>query len=195
MPSRRTRRHRRGSVRTLVGEGASSNGSGTAEDVPGAADEYISHLVESAGSDLSGLRTVIDCANGAASLVAPDAFGRLGIPTRALFADGDGSRINEGCGALHPEVVRREAKHDDAIGLTFDGDADRVLVSDETGRFIDGEAILALLATRMRDHGELRGDAIVVTVMANQALREWCSSEGVGIVETPVGDRYVLEAM
>jgi phosphoglucosamine mutase len=168
---------------------------GTAEVLSGAADMYLDHLTGAGRADLTGLRVVIDCANGAASTFAPAAFERLGATVHALNAEGDGSRINEGCGALHPEIVAEAAKREGAIGLTLDGDADRALLADETGTVVDGDGIIATLAASMRAEGVLPGDGVVVTVMSNQALRRWCGDNGVVLVETPVGDRYVLEAL
>jgi phosphoglucosamine mutase len=176
-------------IEALVGGDGASSVRGSVESVPDATDDYIGHLVSSVDADVSGIRLVADCANGAACAVAPEAFRRLGVESDALHCEGNGRIINEGCGALHPEVVCAEAKQRAEIGLTFDGDADRVLISDESGRLVDGDAIVALLAKYFD------ADTIAVTVMANQALREWCAEEGIRIVETPVGDRHVLEAM
>lgn len=160
-----------------------------------AADQYLDHLTRDGRADLSGLRVVIDCANGAASDFAPVAFERLGATVHRLNADGDGARINEACGALHPDAVADVAKSEDSIGITLDGDADRVLLADETGAIIDGDGIIAILADSMRADGVLTGNAMVVTVMSNQALRRWCDREAIRIVETPVGDRHVLGAL
>ncbi|MGH2759191.1 MAG: phosphoglucosamine mutase [Actinomycetota bacterium] len=178
-----------------VGSTSTSDRRGTAEALSGAATMYLDHLTGAGRADLTGLRVVIDCANGAASSFAPAAFERLGATVRALNAEGDGSRINEGCGALHPEVVAEAAERDGAIGLTLDGDADRALLADETGTVVDGDGIIATLAARMRSEGALPGNGVVVTVMSNQALRRWCAENGIVLVETPVGDRYVLGAM
>jgi len=166
---------------------------GTVREVSDASERYLTHVVS--GADVRGARVVIDCANGAAFEVGPEALRRAGAAVVAINATGDGEQINEGCGALYPDVVRARALTERAIGVTLDGDADRVLVVDEDGALVDGDAILAMLALRLRDAGRLSGDGIVVTVMANQALRRWCDREGIGLVETPVGDRHVLEAM
>jgi phosphoglucosamine mutase len=181
-------------IEGLVGT-AVAGGTGSADRISDAVETYIDHLTRDGRADLSGLEVVIDCANGAASHVAPVAFERLGARVHALNPDGDGARINEGCGALHPDVVASVSKTKDAIGITLDGDADRVLLADEAGTIVDGDAIIAILAQRMREQGRLDGDAVVVTVMSNQALRTWCAAEGIGLVETPVGDRYVLNAL
>jgi phosphoglucosamine mutase len=182
-------------IEELIESDASVAERGSAVPVPDALSRYIDYLCSIAPHDLAGLRLVVDCANGAASEAAPGALERLGADVVAMNADADGTRINQGCGALHPEVVTQAAREQGAIGITFDGDADRVLLSDEEGRLVDGDAILALLAARLRDQGRLTNNAIVSTVMANQALRRWCASEGIAFVETPVGDRHVLEAM
>lgn len=168
---------------------------GSAAELPDALDSYIAHLDSIAHHDLRGLRAVVDCANGAASSVAKDALERIGVDVTVVNATLDGSKINEGCGALHPEVVAELARKHGAIGITFDGDADRVLLADEDGRLIDGDAILAVLAEELKNEGRLKSDAIVATVMANQALRRWCDREQIKLVETDVGDRHVLEAL
>jgi phosphoglucosamine mutase len=175
--------------------GTSARGTlGAVEEVDSALEMFVDHLTAEAGR-LDGLRVVLDCANGAAYRAAPEALRRLGADVVALNATDDGSRINDGCGALHPEVVAAAARENDAIGITLDGDADRVLLTDETGDVVDGDAIIAVLASHLRATGRLMGDGIVVTVMANQALRQWCRREGVELVETSVGDRYVLEML
>jgi len=176
-------------IEALVHSGAGPAERGSIKNYDEGVERYISHLLSSVHGDLAGLPIVIDCGNGAACSVAPVVFERLGADVGPLHCEGDGAKINDGGGALHLDVVAAEAKKRSAIGLTFDGDADRVLLSDEQGRLIDGDAIIALLA-KFFDV-----DAIAVTVMANQALREWCADEGIKIVETPVGDRHVLEAM
>lgn len=168
---------------------------GSSTVLPDAQTRYLDHLVRAAGADLSGIAVVIDCAEGAAFRVAPEAFRRAGAEVTALHADGDGARINLGCGATHPGTVAEAAAAAGSPGLTLDGDADRVLAADETGEVVDGDQILAILARDLREQGRLAGDAVAVTVMTNQAFRAWCASEGVGIVETAVGDRNVLEAM
>jgi len=181
-------------IESLVGS-ARGSGGGRAEILDDAAESYLGHLTSDGRADLTGMRVVVDCANGAASSFAPAAFERLGATVRALNADGDGARINEDCGALHPEVVAEAAQRDGAIGLTLDGDADRALLVDEQGAIVDGDGIIAILAQHMRGDGSLRGDGVVVTVMSNQALRRWCEASGIDLVETPVGDRHVLQAL
>lgn len=182
-------------IEALVGSAATARSGGSSEVLTDAAERYVAHLTGAGRADLSGLRVVIDCANGAASAVAPEAFERLGATVVALNAEGDGSRINEGCGAMYPGVVADVARREGAVGITLDGDADRVLLVDEAGDVIDGDGIIAVLAEQMAMEGSLRGNGVVVTVMSNQALRRWCGDQGIELVETPVGDRYVLEAL
>jgi phosphoglucosamine mutase len=149
------------------------------------------------GRTLGGLRVVLDCANGAASTVAGDVFRRAGADVTVLHDTPDGVNINAECGSTHPaslqEAVR--AAGGGAIGFAFDGDADRVLGVAEDGSLVDGDQILALAALDLRDRGRLRGDAVVVTVMSNLGFRLAMEAAGVHVVETKVGDRYVLEAL
>jgi phosphoglucosamine mutase len=149
-----------------------------------------------AGRRLDGLRAVVDCAHGSASVVAPRVLRDLGIDVEVLHAAPDGTNINERCGSTHPDtlaaaVVARGAD----VGVAFDGDADRVLLVDEMGTLIDGDQIIALCALDRHDRGALRGDAVVVTVMTNLGFRQAMDKAGIGVVETAVGDRYVLEAL
>ncbi|HSD65569.1 MAG TPA: phosphoglucosamine mutase [Vicinamibacteria bacterium] len=145
---------------------------------------------------LDGLRVVVDAAHGAAYVVAPLVFTELGARVHALGVRPNGTNINRECGALHPEhaqaeVVRRGAQ----IGIALDGDADRVIVIDEKGRIVDGDVVLALCAARMKRDGELRRDTVVGTVMSNLGLERALETRGVAFLRTPVGDRYVVEAM
>jgi phosphoglucosamine mutase len=180
-------------LESLIDRAAPRGAPGRFEALDDGLDRYVAHLVDSVAEDLKGMRVVVDCARGAAFEAAPLALRRAGLDVTAIHASPDGRRINEGCGATVPDVVAAAAKG--AIGLALDGDADRVLASDEDGRIVDGDAIIAMLATDARRHGQLPGDAIAVTVMANQSLRTWASARGVTLVETPVGDRHVLAAM
>lgn len=177
------------------GELPPADGIGRCYELTDASERYIDHLTSGVATGLGGLRVVTDCAHGAAGAVAPETFRRVGAEVLPLHATLDGERINAGCGATHPEVVARAAAREGIIGLTFDGDADRVLASDETGRIVDGDALIAMLARHLRSEGLLPGDGIVSTVMANQALRKWCRGEGIRLVESRVGDRYVLQAL
>jgi phosphoglucosamine mutase len=182
-------------IESMVGAVDDARDSGAASELPQALDAYIAHLDAVATHDLRGLRAVVDCANGAASPVAGEALARIGVEVDAINTSLDGALINDGCGALHADVVARAAAERGVIGITFDGDADRVLLADEKGRLIDGDAILAILARQLQEEGRLRNDAIVATVMANQALRRWCDDRSIKLVETAVGDRHVLEAL
>lgn len=148
------------------------------------------------GRDLSGLHVVLDCANGSNSVIAPQVVADLGARVEVLAASPDGTNINDGCGSTHPDrlqdaVVRASAD----LGLAFDGDADRVLAVDHTGALVDGDQILALCAVDLRDRGRLTHDTVVVTVMSNLGFRQAMDRQGIRVVETKVGDRYVLEAM
>lgn len=183
-------------IEGLVGSGTTLDARpGTSVETPEVVGSYIDHLTTDIAPGLAGRRVVVDCANGAASAVAPEVMRRAGIDVVALNDSLDGAHINEGCGALYPEVVCEQAGRRAAIGVTFDGDADRVLLADERGRLVGGDAVLALIASRMKREGRLSNDTVAITVMANQALRRWCADEAIDVVETAVGDRYLLEAM
>jgi len=160
---------------------------------PGALDAYVDHLVQS-GSDLSGLRVVVDCANGSAATVAPLVLQRLGCDVVAINTRLDGDHINDGCGSTYPEVIAAAVReHQADVGLTHDGDADRLLAADATGQIVDGDQILAILADQMHRVGGL--DTVVTTVMTNLGFKHAMAARGIDVVETKVGDRYVLEAM
>jgi phosphoglucosamine mutase len=164
-------------------------------DVEGALTAYEDRVVEALeGRTLDGLRVVLDCANGSASTVAGDIFRRAGADVTVLHAEPDGTNINDACGSTHPASLQA-AVRDGAIGLAFDGDADRVLAVAEDGSLVDGDQILALMATDLRSRGRLHGDAVVVTVMSNLGFRLAMEAAGIEVVETKVGDRYVLEAL
>jgi phosphoglucosamine mutase len=158
---------------------------------------YESHIVGSvAGRTLDGLHVVLDCANGAASEVAPRVLRLLGAAVDVLHAEPDGTNINDGCGSTHPQslqaaVVERGAD----AGLALDGDADRVLAVDHAGALVDGDQIMGLLALDLRSQGRLHGDTLVVTVMSNLGLRLAMADAGIAVHETAVGDRSVLEAL
>jgi phosphoglucosamine mutase len=165
-------------------------------DVPPDAPDYVEHVVAAAECRLDGMRVVVDCANGAASWVAPEALRRLGADVFPIFADPDGTNINVGCGALHPEVVAGAVRTAGAdVGVAHDGDADRALFADAEGRVIDGDQVLAACAIAMKEEGRLPGDLVVSTVMSNLGLRLALEEAGIAMVQAPVGDRYVLEQM
>ena len=154
---------------------------------------YIDHLIQVSRYSLSGLDLALDCANGAAYKAAPELFDRLNASVEVFAADPDGTNINDGCGATHPEFLaqRSEGK----IGLCFDGDADRLIAIDEDGRIANGDVIMAIVARHMKAQGKLNGDLVVATVMSNLGFRKSMEETGIDIVETAVGDRYVMEAL
>jgi len=158
-----------------------------------AIDRYLAHLLAQASQDLGGLEVVLDCAHGAAVEAAPEFFGRAGATVEATCVEPTGMNINEGCGAVYPEGLAIRAAG--RIGLAFDGDADRVIALDEDGRVCNGDVVMAILARYLLERGELPGDTVVTTVMANLGFRIAMQGLGVEVVETAVGDRYVFEAM
>jgi phosphoglucosamine mutase len=148
------------------------------------------------GRRLDGVRLVLDCANGAASGVAPGVFRDVGASVDVLAAEPDGVNINDGCGSTHPDVLQARVIASGAdVGLAFDGDADRVIAVDHRGRVVDGDAIIALFAADRRDQSRLAGGTVVVTVMSNLGFRQAMQQQGIAVHETAVGDRYVLEAL
>lgn len=163
----------------------------------GRIEAYESGVIASIeGRRLGGLKVVIDCANGAASGVAPDVLRRLGADVTVLHAEPDGRNINERCGSTYPHDLQAAVvEHGAAVGLAFDGDADRVLAVDETGALIDGDHLIAMCTLDLHDRGELADDTVVVTVMTNLGFRLAMAERGIKVVETQVGDRYVLEAL
>jgi len=152
--------------------------------------------VASSVTAVAPMRIVIDCANGAAASVAPEIFRGLGLDVEVLHAQPDGRNINDACGSTHPgDLQKAVVANGAALGLAFDGDADRLLAVDERGELVDGDQLIALFARDLRERGELAGDRVVVTVMSNLGFRLAMKAEGIEIVETPVGDRHVLEAL
>jgi phosphoglucosamine mutase len=157
---------------------------------------YLDHLEAAALARLDGMRVVVDCANGAASSFTPALLTRLGADVTAINASPDGDNINDGCGALHPDVVAAEVVRLGAdAGVSHDGDADRALFADASGNVIDGDQVLAATAVGLYDTGRLAKDTLVATVMSNVGLDRAMASHGIRLVRTRVGDRYVLEAM
>lgn len=168
--------------------------------VADAADDvarYTKAVVASVeGRRLGGLRVVLDCANGAASRLAPEVLRDLGADVEVLNDSPNGRNINAGCGSTHPDALRAAVVASGAhAGLAFDGDADRVLAVDEAGDLVDGDHLIALCALDMRDRGVLVDDTVVVTVMTNLGFRLAMADQAITVVETQVGDRYVLEAL
>ena len=169
---------------------------GRVHDLLDGAEHYVKHLVESIPHRLDGLRVVVDCANGAASEVAPQAYREAGAEVTAIHADPDGLNINDGCGSTHLDVLRSAVlEHGADLGIAHDGDADRCLAIAADGSEVDGDQIMAILALAMREQGTLTKDTLVATVMSNLGLRLAMRDAGVRLVETKVGDRYVLEEL
>lgn len=157
---------------------------------------YIDHLLAAVDTPLKGLRIAIDCANGAASDVAPTALREAGADVVVINASPDGTNINAECGSTHPETLRAvTVASGAAFGVAFDGDADRCLAVDAAGQMVDGDQIMGLLAIDMKERGMLNSDMLVVTVMSNLGLLLAMRDAGIQTMQTAVGDRYVLEAM
>jgi phosphoglucosamine mutase len=169
---------------------------------PEAADlreSYIQWLAANVdAAKLRGFRVLIDCANGAAAAVAPELFRRCGIEAGFLHVSPDGRNINAGCGALHPEVVAAEVRNSAGAyrcGITFDGDCDRALFSDEQGNVVDGDAVMLLAGRDMKARSMLAHDTVVATTMSNMGLENALRGSGIRMLRAPVGDKYVLEKM
>jgi phosphoglucosamine mutase len=165
-------------------------GGGEIDRIGVATDSYFTHIVERFGSDLAGLKIGVDCANGAYSGIAPQAFAQLGAEVTSIGVDPDGTNINTGCGATDLHALQQTVKDNGLdLGVAFDGDGDRMLAVDELGNAIDGDQIVTILALH------LGVDAVAVTVMSNLGLHRVLAEHGVRVYTTPVGDRYVLEAL
>jgi len=148
------------------------------------------------GSSLKGLKMVLDCANGAASLLGPELFRSLGAEVMAIHNQPNGRNINDGCGSLHPEKLREKVlETHSALGVAFDGDADRAMFVSAAGRHVDGDGVLLAAARYFQSIGQLRGGRVIGTTMANLGLERVLESEGLSLARVPVGDRYVLEEM
>jgi phosphoglucosamine mutase len=172
------------------------DGVGRIRDAEGATERYIAHLLSTLPDSLEGLRVVVDCANGAASTVAPEVLRRAGAEVVSIGDTPDGLNINSGCGSTHLEALREAVvEHGAAAGIAHDGDADRCLAVTASGEVVDGDQIMAILALELRDAGQLPGDTIVATVMSNLGFKLAMREAGINVLETAVGDRYVLEAM
>ena len=161
-----------------------------------AEDRYILHLLGTLDVSLNGIHVVIDCAHGAAAAISPQVFTDAGARVTVIGADPDGININDGVGSTHLDMVRAAVlEHDADLGIAHDGDADRCLAIDATGAVIDGDHIMAILAVSLRDRGLLAQDTLVATQMSNLGLRVAMAEHGIRLLETKVGDRYVLEAL
>ncbi|MFE7269167.1 phosphoglucosamine mutase [Streptomyces sp. NPDC057623] len=159
-------------------------------------EEYVAHLLGVLPNRLDGLKIVLDEAHGAAAGVSPEAFTRAGAEVVTIGAEPDGLNINDGCGSTHLDKLKAAViEHGAALGIAHDGDADRCLAVDHTGDEVDGDQILAVLALAMREHSSLRAGTVVATVMSNLGFKLAMEREGIALVQTAVGDRYVLEEM
>ncbi|MFG3230377.1 phosphoglucosamine mutase [Streptomyces antibioticus] len=159
-------------------------------------DRYVAHLIAVLPNRLDGLKIVLDEAHGAAARVSPEAFARAGAQVVTIGAEPDGLNINDGCGSTHLEkLTAAVVEHGADLGIAHDGDADRCLAVDHLGEEIDGDQILSVLALAMRERGVLRSDTVVATVMSNLGFKLAMEREGIQLVRTAVGDRYVLEEM
>jgi len=175
----------------------SGHGVGRMWAEPEVAEAYVDHLaVLLEPGALAGVHLVLDCANGAAHAAAPAVFERLGARVELIGADPDGTNINDGVGSTHPErLAAAVVETGAALGLALDGDADRLVAVDHTGTLVSGDELLAMFAADLAGRGRLAGNTVVVTVMSNLGLRLAMAERGIAVRETPVGDRYVLEAL
>jgi phosphoglucosamine mutase len=171
-------------------------GVGRVTPYPWAVSQYAAHLVRSIDHPLAGIRVVLDCAEGAAHEAGPQALVDAGAEVTAIHAQPDGLNINENCGSTHLDGLRRAVLQDEAhVGFALDGDADRCLAVDHEGNVVDGDQILAVLAHAFLEQGRLAKDTVVATVMSNLGFVHAMRAAGIGVRQTKVGDRYVLEAM
>jgi phosphoglucosamine mutase len=161
-----------------------------------AANNYIEHLLSSVSTPLAGLKIVVDCANGASSLVAPTVYEKAGATVVAIHHSPDGWNINDGCGSTHLEDLQAAVVREGAdFGIAHDGDSDRCLAVDGSGAVVDGDQIMTILAIGLKNLGKLKADTIVATVMSNLGFFHAMKNAGVNVITTSVGDRYVLEKM
>lgn len=161
-----------------------------------AEDRYLIHLLGTLPNRLDGLKIVLDCANGAASAISPEVFASAGAKVIVIGADPDGLNINQGCGSTHLSALQAAVlEHHADLGIAHDGDADRALAVDHTGAIVDGDHIMVVLAHAMKEAGKLSRNTLVTTVMSNLGLKVAMKTAGIDLIETAVGDRYVLEAM
>ncbi len=181
--------------------GPSAGGFGRITDSGDAAERYLGHLLGTlppgpAAGPLAGLRVVVDCAHGAAYRTAPELLRRAGADVIAIGAEPDGHNINDGCGSTQlAQLQAAVTRHGADAGIAHDGDADRCLAVDAAGQVVDGDQIMAVLALGLKNAGRLAADTVVVTVMSNLGFRKAMKNAGIAVIETAVGDRYVLEAM
>lgn len=177
---------------------APADGIGRAQRVESAQERYIEFAKRTLPKNLklTGIRIVIDCANGAAYKVAPEALWELGAEVIKIGVEPNGRNINDKCGSTAPELLVQKVKEFRAdIGIALDGDADRVVIVDEKGQIVDGDQLMAVIAESWHRRGKLAAGGVVATVMSNLGLERYLNSQGLGLVRTPVGDRYVVEHM
>ncbi|MCT1452048.1 phosphoglucosamine mutase [Corynebacterium sp. p3-SID1145] len=166
------------------------------EESPDAHGRYLDHLAESVTTPLKGIKVVVDCANGAASKIAPEAYAAAGAEVVAIFNEPNAYNINDNAGSTHiGQIQRAVVEHGADLGLAHDGDADRCLAVDAEGKVVDGDQIMAVLALGMKEKSSLRENTLVATVMSNLGLKLAMQREGIEVRETKVGDRYVLEEL
>ena len=189
-------------IERIVVSGASGDdrptgaGVGRVRDLPGAADDYVAHLLSTVDRSLAGLTVVVDAAHGAAASVAPEVYRRAGATVHAIGCAPDGWNINDGIGSTHlGPLVDAVRQHGADLGLAHDGDADRCLAVTADGVVVDGDAILAICALALHERGELAEDTVVATVMSNLGFHHTMRDAGIAVHTTAVGDRYVLEAL
>ncbi len=169
---------------------------GRISHVESAVDVYIEHVVSTTDVDFSGIRVALDCANGSSSVTARKIFESLGAECDIINCEPDGVNINDNCGSTHIDVLADYVKAGGFdLGLAFDGDADRCLAVDETGNIVDGDMIIAVVAKFFKDHGKLKNNTAVMTVMSNLGFFKFAEKNGINVPKTKVGDRYVLEEM
>lgn len=174
----------------------SGAGVGRVYHVGDAPERYVGFVANTARVDLRGWRIVVDCANGAAYQVAPRLLSELGAEVVPINHQPDGVNINVGCGSTCPEALQKEVRRLGAdLGLAYDGDADRVVAVDEKGNLVDGDSIIYICARHLKERGRLAGNMVVVTVMSNLGMRAALAARGIKVIETKVGDRYVLEKL
>ena len=169
---------------------------GAVERCADAVAQYVDHLAQTVRRPIGGLRVLIDCANGAASVTARQLFSRFPLEADFISAEPDGTNINRGCGSTHLRALsEKTAAGGYDLGIAFDGDADRCLIVDEAGHEVDGDKMMAICAEHMKAEGRLAGGGFVGTVMSNLGLHHYCAGRGLRLLCAPVGDRYVLEMM
>jgi len=184
-------------MKELAETGPTGTGIGRViEEAPDARERYLAHLKQAVQSDLAGIKVVVDCANGAAFEVAPKAYAAAGADVTAIFNTPNAYNINDGSGSTHIEQIQAAVvEHGAHIGLAHDGDADRCLAVDAKGNVVDGDQIMAILATGMKERNSLHDNTLVATVMSNLGLKIAMREHGIELKETAVGDRYVLEEL